>query len=85
MVVQLAPERYRVQFRWEMLDAFNTPAFDNIGRRENVHLVQADIFKPPFREGAFDHAYSIGVLHHTPDTRRASRRPPPFPRPGSGR
>lgn len=25
-------ERYRAQFRWEMLDAFNTPAFDNIGR-----------------------------------------------------
>jgi hypothetical protein len=25
-------ERYRVQFRWELLDAFNTPTFDNIGR-----------------------------------------------------
>jgi hypothetical protein len=25
-------ERFRAQFRWEMLDAFNTPAFDNIGR-----------------------------------------------------
>jgi SAM-dependent methyltransferase/uncharacterized protein YbaR (Trm112 family) len=42
-------------------------AFLNIGRRENVHLAQADIFSLPFREGTFDLAYSIGVLHHTPD------------------
>lgn len=46
-------------------------AYLNIGRRENVHLVQADIFAMPFRGGAFDLAYSIGVLHHTPDPRVA--------------
>lgn len=33
----------------------------------NVHLVQADLYHLPFREGAFDFAYSIGVLHHLPD------------------
>jgi SAM-dependent methyltransferase len=41
-------------------------AYRNIGHRENVHLAQADIFALPFREGTFDLAYSIGVLHHTP-------------------
>jgi SAM-dependent methyltransferase len=48
-----------------------TPAVDaaylNIGRLPNVHLAQADIFALPFRPGAFDLAYSIGVLHHTPN------------------
>jgi SAM-dependent methyltransferase len=28
----------------------------------------------PFREGTFDLAYSVGVLHHTPDPERAFRR-----------
>jgi SAM-dependent methyltransferase len=42
-------------------------AFQNIGRRPNVHLAQADIFALPFRRGTFDLAYSIGVLHHTPN------------------
>jgi SAM-dependent methyltransferase len=42
-------------------------AYENIGRRPNVHLVQADIFAMPFRDGTFDMAYSVGVLHHTPD------------------
>jgi len=46
-------------------------AWLNIGRNENVHLVQADIFAMPFRDGTFDLAYSIGVLHHTPDPRAA--------------
>jgi uncharacterized protein YbaR (Trm112 family)/ubiquinone/menaquinone biosynthesis C-methylase UbiE len=59
-------------------------AFDNIGRRENVHLVQADIFKPPFRAGAFDDEYSIGVLHHTPDTRAAFDSLAPLLKSGGG-
>lgn len=42
-------------------------AYVNIGRHEKVHLIQADIFAMPFREGTFDLAYAIGVLHHTPD------------------
>jgi SAM-dependent methyltransferase len=46
-------------------------AYASIGRLDNVHLVQADIFAMPFREDTFDLAYSIGVLHHTPDTRAA--------------
>ena len=46
-------------------------AYENIGRRPNVHLVQADIMAMPFRDGTFDLAYSVGVLHHTPDPERA--------------
>ena len=49
-------------------------AYENIGRRPNVHLVQADIFALPFRDGTFDLAYSVGVLHHTPDPEAAFAR-----------
>jgi SAM-dependent methyltransferase len=46
-------------------------AFESIGRRDGVNLAQADIFALPFRDATFDLAYSIGVLHHTPDPERA--------------
>jgi SAM-dependent methyltransferase len=39
-----------------------------------VHLVQADLFAMPFRPETFDVAYSIGVLHHTPDPATAFQR-----------
>ena len=45
-------------------------AYSNLARFPNVHVVQGDIFRLPFRR-AFDIAYSIGVLHHTPDPERA--------------
>ena len=34
---------------------------------ENLLIVQADIFNLPFQKNIFDHVFSIGVLHHTPD------------------
>jgi SAM-dependent methyltransferase len=37
----------------------------------NVAIVQADLLDLPLADGAFDLVYSIGVLHHTPDARRA--------------
>ncbi len=46
-------------------------AYKNIGNRHNVHIIQADIFNLPFRKETFDNMYSIGVLHHTHDTRQA--------------
>ena len=49
-------------------------AYRNIGARDNVHLIQADIFALPFRAHSFDLAYSIGVLHHTPDPQAAFAR-----------
>jgi SAM-dependent methyltransferase len=56
------------------LSAAIDAAYRNIGRRPGVHLVQADLFRLPFRDGAFDRAYSIGVLHHTPDPAAAFAR-----------
>ncbi|MGB7068587.1 MAG: class I SAM-dependent methyltransferase, partial [Pyrinomonadaceae bacterium] len=36
----------------------------------NVHVIQCDIFKLPLKK-VFDYAFSVGVLHHTPDPKRA--------------
>jgi SAM-dependent methyltransferase len=36
----------------------------------NAHIVQCDIFKLPLKR-AFDYAFSVGVLHHTPDPKKA--------------
>jgi SAM-dependent methyltransferase len=36
----------------------------------NAHIVQCDIFKLPLKP-RFDYAFSIGVLHHTPDPKAA--------------
>ena len=36
-----------------------------------VAVVQGDLLRLPFAPGSFDHIYSLGVLDHTPDPRRA--------------
>jgi len=36
----------------------------------NVHIVQCDIYRLPLKR-VFDYAFSVGVLHHTPDPRKA--------------
>src|SRR5262249_33394928 len=41
------------------------------GDVENLNLVQGNILQPPLRWNTFRWGISIGVLHHTPDTRRA--------------
>ena len=41
------------------------------GHLPNVHVMQADIFALPFTSSTFDFIYSIGVLHHTPNTKQA--------------
>lgn len=46
-------------------------AYANTRHIPNVHIVQADVFHLPFEPHCFDFIYSIGVLHHTPNTRRA--------------
>ena len=37
----------------------------------NVQFVQGDVFESPVRSASMDFAYSIGVLHHTPDPQQA--------------
>lgn len=48
-------------------------AKENLGERPNVHFLQASIYELPFREGAFDHVYCIGVVQHTPDPEKTLR------------
>jgi SAM-dependent methyltransferase len=57
-------------------------AIENVGRRANVNVVQADAFALPFRKNQFDLIYSIGVLHHTPDCKKAFLGLLPYLRPG---
>lgn len=57
-------------------------AYANVGGRENVRILQADLFRLPFRLGSFDIVYSIGVLHHTPDCEKAFRQLVPLVHPG---
>lgn len=65
----------------DLSDAVLT-AFGHIGRRPNVHIVQADAYAPPLRRKAFDLVYSIGVLHHMPDPRGGFLSVVPLLRPG---
>jgi SAM-dependent methyltransferase len=57
-------------------------AAENLRPRTNVTVYQADLMRLPFPPGSFDFVYSIGVLHHTPDTRRAFMSLVPLVRPG---
>src|SRR5262249_44432837 len=38
---------------------------------DRVLILRGDLLRPPLAEGSFDLIYSIGVLDHTPDPRRA--------------
>ncbi len=42
-----------------------------IGKNEKVELVMASTDNIPFPDGFFDFGYSLGVLHHIPDTQKA--------------
>ncbi len=43
----------------------------NLGPHPRLHVVQADIYKLPFKRESFDRVYCLGVLQHTPDVKRA--------------
>lgn len=45
-------------------------AFSLTRHLPNAHIIQCDIFKLPLKR-AFDYAFSVGVLHHTPDPQKA--------------
>jgi SAM-dependent methyltransferase len=53
-----------------------------IGDRPNVHIVQASLYELPFRPGAFDGCYCIGVIQHTPDPEKSVRSLPRLLKPG---
>jgi SAM-dependent methyltransferase len=53
----------------DLSDAVEAAA-DNARDSPNVHVVQADIYRLPFRRASVDFAFCIGVLHHLPDPER---------------
>lgn len=57
-------------------------ARDNLRPHANASVVQADIGRLPFAPATFDLVVSIGVLHHTSDTRAHFERLVPLLRPG---
>jgi SAM-dependent methyltransferase len=48
------------------LSAAVDAAFANTRHLPNAHIVQGDLTRPPVKR-VFDHAFSVGVLHHLPD------------------
>jgi uncharacterized protein YbaR (Trm112 family)/SAM-dependent methyltransferase len=42
-------------------------AFPRTRDLANCHVIQADAFHLPFRQGRFDYVYCLGVLQHMPD------------------
>lgn len=61
-------------------------AHHNLSGLGNVHVIQGDLLRPPFRTaaagGGFDLVYSIGVLHHLPDPEAGFKSVLRFVRPG---
>jgi SAM-dependent methyltransferase/uncharacterized protein YbaR (Trm112 family) len=61
----------------------------DIARQNNIghprcHIVQADVFERPLREGSFDVVWSFGVLHHLPAPRVGFDAVASFARPDAG-
>jgi uncharacterized protein YbaR (Trm112 family)/ubiquinone/menaquinone biosynthesis C-methylase UbiE len=52
--------------------------FTSNGARDNVLIVQADIFAMPFPPHGFDRVFCFGVLQHTPSPSRAFAALPPM-------
>jgi len=64
------------------LSAAVEAAQSNLAGKGNISFYQGDILNLPFAEAAFDYIYSIGVLHHTPSTKRAFLSLVPLLKPG---
>ena len=45
--------------------------WNNLKSNPNFFVIQADIYNLPFSENSFDYIYSLGVLQHTPDVKKA--------------
>ena len=46
-------------------------AKENLKNHTNVSFLHSDVGELPFEDGELDFAYSLGVLHHVPDTEAA--------------
>ena len=57
-------------------------AYTNLAAHSKAHFVQEDIARLPFAEATFDHAFSLGVLVHTPDPSAAFASLLPYLKPG---
>src|SRR3989442_4281722 len=57
-------------------------AAQNTADLDNVHVVQGDLTRPPFRLESVDLIYSIGVLHHLPEPEAGFRALSPLLAPG---
>lgn len=53
-------------------------AQSNLGGTGRFQALQASVFNLPFRPESFDMIYSLGVLHHTPDCKKAFLSLPPL-------
>lgn len=56
--------------------------FASNGRKDNVLIVQGDLYRMPFPAGHFDRLFCLGVLQHTPDVEKAFKTLPAYLRPG---
>lgn len=56
--------------------------YANLGHHPNLYIVQGDIYALPFPKNSFPFVYSLGVLQHTPDVRRAFDALPAMVAPG---
>ncbi len=45
--------------------------YKNLQIYDKLYIVQGDIYALPFRNAQFDFVYSLGVLQHTPDVKKA--------------
>lgn len=57
-------------------------SYQNFKHLDNVVIAQGDIGRLPFADGTFDFIVSIGVLHHTPNTKEYFQRLVPLLKPG---
>lgn len=56
----------------------------NLQAHPHLQFAQADIYHLPFAPGTFDFVYSLGVLQHTPDVKRAALAVMEMAKPGGG-
>jgi 2-polyprenyl-3-methyl-5-hydroxy-6-metoxy-1,4-benzoquinol methylase len=45
--------------------------YKNLHKYDSLYIVQGDIYALPFRDAHFDFVYSLGVLQHTPNVKKA--------------